>query len=122
MVMMTWRIKTRSSLVTEHKVTVAYAMHEAHWNGVSRTALTTRMAAIPELKATRCRAGFLMPRPRVLLVDDDPDIRELLIAKLGEDGFDVTEACDVNEALRHIASNSFDYSSAICICQAQQMA
>ena len=66
------------------------------------------MAAIPELKATRCRAGFLMPRPRVLLVDDDPDIRELLIAKLGEDGFDVTEACDVNGALRHIASNSFD--------------
>ena len=49
-----------------------------------------------------------MPRPRVLLVDDDPDIRELLIAKLGEDGFDVTEACDVNGALRHIASNSFD--------------
>jgi DNA-binding response OmpR family regulator len=49
-----------------------------------------------------------MPRPRVLLVDDDPDIRELLIVKLGQDGFDVTEACDVNEALRHIASNSFD--------------
>ncbi len=69
----------------------------------------TRVAAIPEPEATPAiAAGHLMPRPRVLLVDDDPDLRELLIATLEQDGFDITEACDVNEALRHIASNSFD--------------
>ncbi len=49
-----------------------------------------------------------MPNPRVLLVDDDPLLRELLVATLEQDGFEVIEASDVNEALRHIASNSFD--------------
>jgi DNA-binding response OmpR family regulator len=49
-----------------------------------------------------------MPKPRILLVDDDRDLRELLVATLEQDGFEVTEAGDVNEALRHIASNSFD--------------
>ena len=49
-----------------------------------------------------------MPNPRVLLVDDDPLLRELLAATLEQDGFEVIKASDVNEALRHIASNSFD--------------
>ena len=37
--------------------------------------------------------------PRVLLVDDDADLRRLLAAILGRDGFDVEEACDGEEAL-----------------------
>jgi two-component system response regulator AtoC len=37
--------------------------------------------------------------PRVLLVDDDPDLRRLLAAILGRDGFEVDEACDGEEVL-----------------------
>jgi hypothetical protein len=51
MVMMTWRIKTRSSLVTEHKVTVAYAMHEAHWNGVSRHCANDKDSGYPRTES-----------------------------------------------------------------------
>jgi two-component system response regulator AtoC len=36
---------------------------------------------------------------RILLVDDDADLRRLLAAILGRDGFDVEEACDGEEAL-----------------------
>ena len=49
-----------------------------------------------------------MRNPSVLLVDDDPVLRELLVALLERDGFDVTEAANVNEALRHIGQSGFD--------------
>jgi CheY-like chemotaxis protein len=37
--------------------------------------------------------------PRVLVVDDDPDVREALACALGDDGFDVLLARDGAEAL-----------------------
>jgi len=41
----------------------------------------------------------LGPERRVLLVDDDPDIREMYGARLSADGFDVSFAADGHQAL-----------------------
>jgi len=52
-----------------------------------------------------------MPEPnesRLLLVDDDDDLRETLCLILEHGGFEVRCAANVNEALKLIASNVFD--------------
>lgn len=48
------------------------------------------------------------PRPRLLFVDDEPNIRSLLAAILKNNGFDVTVAATVSEALNLIATQKFD--------------
>jgi DNA-binding response OmpR family regulator len=45
---------------------------------------------------------------KVLLVDDDDAVRELMTVALERKGFDVVAAAGVAEALRHIATESFD--------------
>jgi DNA-binding response OmpR family regulator len=45
---------------------------------------------------------------RVLLVDDDDAVRNMMTITLKYKGFDVTAASNVNEALRFITSESFD--------------
>ena len=45
---------------------------------------------------------------RVLLVDDDDAIREMMTATLEHEGFDVVSAANVTEALKLIATESFD--------------
>ena len=45
---------------------------------------------------------------RVLVVDDDGDSREMLYVVLEDGGFDVRSAANVNEALKLIASETFD--------------
>jgi len=47
-------------------------------------------------------------KPRVLIVDDDEAILQNLTAILGHNGFDVTSACNVNQALALIGSSTFD--------------
>ena len=41
---------------------------------------------------------------RVLLVEDEPLVRAVMSETLCEEGFDVTEACDADEALEILAS------------------
>ena len=48
------------------------------------------------------------PPDRVLVVDDDPGIRRLLVSALGFAGFDVTIAGDLSEALEAVASTTPD--------------
>lgn len=48
------------------------------------------------------------PGPRVLVVDDDADIRELLHSMLGFAGFDVTTAADAAEADEKLAQSGAD--------------
>lgn len=43
---------------------------------------------------------------RILVVDDEPHIRELLALYLGREGYDVIEASSGEEALRHAASGT----------------
>ena len=45
---------------------------------------------------------------RMLLVDDDDLIREILVTVFQMDGFEVTEASNVNDALKCISSATFD--------------
>jgi two-component system response regulator (stage 0 sporulation protein F) len=45
-----------------------------------------------------------MNAPRVLIADDDTDLREELASVLSEDGYDVDEAADGNELLDALAS------------------
>src|SRR4029079_15581799 len=49
-----------------------------------------------------------MPTPRVLVVDDDDAVREMVQAGLERDGFEVVIASNVSDALRHIATEHFD--------------
>ena len=46
--------------------------------------------------------------PRVLAVDDSASMRQMVSFTLKGAGFDVTEACDGQEALDHAKKNSFD--------------
>jgi ActR/RegA family two-component response regulator len=46
--------------------------------------------------------------PRVLLVDDDDGVRAMMHAMLQRKGFEVLVAASVTDALRHIATESFD--------------
>src|SRR5579863_1868546 len=45
---------------------------------------------------------------RVLLVDDDDAVRDMMTATLEHKGFKVVSAANVTEALRHITTESFD--------------
>ena len=45
---------------------------------------------------------------KVLLVDDDDAVRDMMTATLEHRGFEVVAAASVTEALRHIATESFD--------------
>ena len=45
---------------------------------------------------------------RVLLVDDDDAVREMMNATLERKGFEVVAAACVTDALRHIATEKFD--------------
>jgi two-component system response regulator PilR (NtrC family) len=47
-------------------------------------------------------------QPRVLLIDDEPDLLELLELTLSRMGLDTTRAESVSEAIRYVDSESFD--------------
>ncbi len=47
-------------------------------------------------------------KPRILVVDDEPQIRSMLRDSLGRAGFDVSEASDGKEAIEILRKNSFD--------------
>jgi DNA-binding response OmpR family regulator len=49
-----------------------------------------------------------MTTPRVLVVDDDDAVREMVQAGLERDGFEVVTASNVSDALRHIVTEHFD--------------
>ena len=47
-------------------------------------------------------------RPQILVVDDDPDIRTVLVDLLESEGYHVTEASTAREALWHAGTTNFD--------------
>jgi DNA-binding response OmpR family regulator len=46
--------------------------------------------------------------PRLLLIEDDPDVRLFMVMALGADGYDVTSAPDAYHALRELSAHTFD--------------
>ena len=46
--------------------------------------------------------------PSILVVDDDPEMRELLIDVLGNEGYEVAEAKDGTEAVLALRAREFD--------------
>ena len=48
-------------------------------------------------------------KQRVLIVDDEPDIRELLVLTLSRMGLEVTPAADLSEARRALATDNFSF-------------
>jgi diguanylate cyclase (GGDEF)-like protein len=49
-----------------------------------------------------------MPKPRILLVDDDPDILDVLEITLSEENYEILKASDGEEAIRIIKSKPLD--------------
>ena len=49
-----------------------------------------------------------MGRPRILVIDDEPDIRTALADILGMEGYDVQTATDGKDGLERIGRNPFD--------------
>jgi DNA-binding response OmpR family regulator len=49
-----------------------------------------------------------MTTPRVLIVDDDEAVRNMVDEGLRRDGFEVVTAANVSDALKHIATQKFD--------------
>ncbi len=47
-------------------------------------------------------------KPRILVVDDEPQIRSMLRDSLTRSGFDVSEASDGKEAIEKLRKNSFE--------------
>jgi two-component system response regulator PilR (NtrC family) len=48
-------------------------------------------------------------KKRVLIIDDEPDIRELLDLTLSRMGLDVTAAADLGEARQALSGNTFSF-------------
>ena len=46
--------------------------------------------------------------PTILVVEDDPDLRELIAETLESDGFTITQAADAATALIHLRAFAFD--------------
>lgn len=49
-----------------------------------------------------------MSTPRILVVDDDPEMRALLLDELRNEGFEVVEAADGAEAVLAVRGREFD--------------
>jgi DNA-binding response OmpR family regulator len=59
------------------------------------------------MSATSLRNSFART-PRLLIVEDDPDVRLFMVLALRSEGYDVTSASDANEAFFHLNSKHFD--------------
>lgn len=49
-----------------------------------------------------------MPKPTILLVEDDPQVQETLTSNLGEEGFDIVVAGDVHEFQQNFSASQPD--------------
>ena len=66
---------------------------------------------MPDVKEVKIPANsdeLLPSRPKILLVDDNDSVLNSLSMVLKHSGFEVVSATNVNDALKHIGSQSFD--------------
>lgn len=54
------------------------------------------------------RAAGVRDRPRLLVIEDDADVRLFMVLALRQEGYEVHSAADAREALRLLREDSFD--------------
>jgi DNA-binding response OmpR family regulator len=59
------------------------------------------------MSATSLRNSFART-PRLLIVEDDPDVRLFMVLALRSEGYEVTSASDATEAFFHLNRKHFD--------------
>ena len=64
----------------------------------------------PRTEATRTNGGRAMASPRILIVDDDAGLRELLQMTLESAGYNVTPASHEEDAMEEVRRNGIDLS------------
>jgi DNA-binding response OmpR family regulator len=47
-------------------------------------------------------------RPRLLVVEDDPDVRLFMVMALRTEGYDVRSAADAHQAMKELSAGEFD--------------
>jgi CheY-like chemotaxis protein len=62
----------------------------------------------PHCQAEPAPLVFARQKPRILVVDDDPGIRALCSAVLGDEGYDVTEAADGQKGFERAVADDPD--------------
>ena len=60
-----------------------------------------------------------MPQERILIVDDEPDLRQVFVDILTSEGFDTSTASDSEMAIQMLTENNYDLSLMIYTCQKQ---
>ena len=51
-----------------------------------------------------------MPQERILIVEDEPDLREVFVDILTSEGFDTSTASDGEMAIQMLTENNYDLS------------
>jgi len=69
---------------------------------------TTRWGCVSCCATESVVAAPIRPRGRVLVVEDDPAVNQLIVMSLGEHGFDTRSAVDGHEALRALRHETPD--------------
>jgi two-component system phosphate regulon response regulator PhoB len=94
---------------------MALAFEPRDWSRLSklveREPRTDRSPSSPPSKPPTSsfkKLGEVGPRPRILLVDDDMEVRDVVSAMLEAVGFVVTSACTGEEGLKKLEGESFD--------------
>jgi CheY-like chemotaxis protein len=67
-----------------------------HWSPLSSSFPSTKRSVVSPPTAVRS------PPRRILVVDDDKNVREVLSELLAREGYDVSSACDGQDALRKV--------------------
>ena len=65
-------------------------------------------APVADLAEQMTWAISLLPKKRILLLDDDPAIRQVLLRLLADENYNVSPAADDAEALKCAATSKFD--------------
>jgi DNA-binding NtrC family response regulator len=65
---------------------------------------------LPVEKASVARGAGCMPHERLLIVEDEPDLRQVFVEILTSDGYDISTANDGEMAMQMLSENNYDLS------------
>src|SRR5688572_6944245 len=65
---------------------------------------------LPVEEASAVRGVACMPQERLLIVEDEPDLRQIFVDILNTDGYDISTAHDGETAIQMLSENTYDLS------------